>query len=82
MHGSRFNCAVAACGALVMMASSGNLTAAELRLLAGGAMTTVWAELKPKFEDASGHKLNIFYRTSLRRLRLARRLTSLSCLLT
>lgn len=64
MHASRFNCAVAACGALVMMASSGNLTAAELRLLAGGAMTTVWAELKPKFEDASGHKLDIFFGTT------------------
>jgi len=64
MHGSRFNCAVAACGALVMMASSGNLTAAELRLLAGGAMTTVWAELKPKFEEASGHKLDIFFGTT------------------
>jgi molybdate transport system substrate-binding protein len=64
MHGSRFNCAVAACGALVMMASSGNLTAAELRLLAGGAMTNVWAEIKPKFEEASGHKLDIFFGTT------------------
>src|SRR4029079_812178 len=37
--------------------------AAELRVLAGGAMTAVWAEIKPKFEQASGHKLDIFYGT-------------------
>lgn len=47
-----------------MMASSGSLTAAELRLLAGGAMTNVWAEIKPKFEEASGHKLDIFFGTT------------------
>src|SRR5262245_16427529 len=64
MNGSRFNCAVAAWGALAMMASSGSLTAAELRLLAGGAMTNVWAEIKPKFEEASGHKLDIFFGTT------------------
>jgi molybdate transport system substrate-binding protein len=38
--------------------------AAELRVLAGGAMTAVWAELKPKFEQASGHKLDIFFGTT------------------
>jgi molybdate transport system substrate-binding protein len=65
MNGSRFNCAVAVCGALVMMtALSGTLTAAELRLLAGGAMTNVWAEIKPEFEEASGHKLDIFFGTT------------------
>lgn len=64
MHGSRIKCAVAACGALVMMASSASLTAAELRLLAGGAMTNVWADIKPKFEEASGHKLDIFFGTT------------------
>ena len=38
--------------------------AAEIRVLAGGAMTTVWAEMKPKFEQASGHKLDIFFGTT------------------
>src|SRR5881394_4322260 len=38
--------------------------AAELRVLAGGAMTAVWAEVKPKFEQASGHKLEIFFGTT------------------
>ena len=47
-----------------MMASSASLTAAELRLLAGGAMTNVWADIKPKFEEASGHKLDIFFGTT------------------
>nr|WP_249159821.1 substrate-binding domain-containing protein [Bradyrhizobium tropiciagri] len=38
--------------------------AAEIRVLAGGAMTAVWTELKPKFEQASGHKLDIFFGTT------------------
>jgi molybdate transport system substrate-binding protein len=38
--------------------------AAELRVLAGGAMTAVWTEVKPKFEQASGHKLDIFFGTT------------------
>ena len=38
--------------------------AAELRVLAGGAMTAVWAEIKPKFEQAFGHKLDIFFGTT------------------
>ena len=38
--------------------------AAELRVLAGGAMTAVWAEVKPKFEETSGHKLDIFFGTT------------------
>ena len=42
------------------MALAHGAQAAELRVLAGGAMTAVWAEVKPKFEQASGHKLDIF----------------------
>jgi molybdate transport system substrate-binding protein len=38
--------------------------AAEVRVLAGGAMTGVWADVKPKFEQASGHKLEIFFGTT------------------
>lgn len=38
--------------------------AAELRLLAGGGMAREWAELKPKFEQASGHRLDIFFGTA------------------
>jgi molybdate transport system substrate-binding protein len=64
MKRSSVNFAVAACGVLVMIASSGSLGAAELRLLAGGAMLNVWAEIKPKFEKASGHKLEIFFGTT------------------
>jgi molybdate transport system substrate-binding protein len=46
------------------IASVENLDAAELRVLAGGAMTNVWAEIKPQFEQASGHKLEIFFGTT------------------
>src|SRR5262245_43467362 len=63
MKSPSVNFAVAACGVLLMIASSGRL-GAELRLLAGGAMVNVWAELKPKFEAASGHKLDIFFGTT------------------
>src|SRR5690349_2631094 len=38
--------------------------AAEIRVLAGGAMNAVWTEIKPKFEQASGHKLDIFFGTT------------------
>jgi molybdate transport system substrate-binding protein len=34
------------------MALAHGAQAAELRVLAGGAMTAVWAEMKPKFEQA------------------------------
>jgi molybdate transport system substrate-binding protein len=38
--------------------------AAELRVLAGGGMAGEWGLLKPKFEQASGHKLEIFFGTT------------------
>src|SRR4029079_17434674 len=50
--------------ALSLTLSSTVSHAAELRVLAGGAMTAVWAEVKPKFEQASGHKLDIFFGTT------------------
>src|SRR3954468_15374073 len=50
--------------ALSLTLSSTVSHAAELRVLAGGAMTAVWAEIKPKFEQASGHTLDIFYGTT------------------
>jgi molybdate transport system substrate-binding protein len=51
------------CFAIVLLTITG-AHAAELRVLAGGAMTAVWGELKPKFEQASGHKLEIFFGTT------------------
>jgi molybdate transport system substrate-binding protein len=45
--------------------------AAELRLLTGGAMTKIWVELKPKFEQASGHKLSIRFGTTPELIKLA-----------
>ena len=55
--------AVVACGSM-LTATSGTMGAAELRLLAGGAMANVWAEIKPQFESVSGHKLEIFFGTT------------------
>jgi molybdate transport system substrate-binding protein len=48
----------------IVLLSISSLQAAELRVLAGGAMRAVWAELKPKFEQASGHKLEMVFGTT------------------
>src|SRR5438477_12115602 len=53
---------VALMGAAMALAQGAQ--AAELRVRAGGAMTAVWAEVKPKFEQASGHNLDIFFGTT------------------
>lgn len=55
---------VAFLAAVVASFPASNAKAAELRVLAGGAMTAVWAEVKPKFEQASGYKLDIFFGTT------------------
>jgi len=59
----RLNAAIVACCAFLAM-SNGNVHAADLRLLAGGAMADVWAAIKPQFEQTSGHKLDIFFGTT------------------
>ena len=46
------------------MALAPTVHAAELRVLTGGSMTAVWGELKPKFEHASGHTLDVFFGTT------------------
>jgi molybdate transport system substrate-binding protein len=58
-----FTAAVPVLGLMLMM-SSANLHAAELRILAGGGMAPVFAELKPAFERASGHRLDIVFGTT------------------
>jgi molybdate transport system substrate-binding protein len=35
-----------------------------LRILAGGGMAGVWVDLKPQFEQLSGHRLDIFFGTT------------------
>ena len=45
--------------------------ASEIKLLAGGAMTSVWAEIQPKFEQASGHKLVVRFGTTPELIKLA-----------
>jgi molybdate transport system substrate-binding protein len=45
--------------------------AAELRVLAGGSMTTVLNELGPQFERASGHKLTIHFDSTPNLIKLA-----------
>jgi molybdate transport system substrate-binding protein len=51
-------------GLALVLSPSTNVQAAELKLLAGGAMSSVWADIKPEFERASGHKLEIFFGTT------------------
>jgi molybdate transport system substrate-binding protein len=45
--------------------------AAELKVLAGGSMTTVLNELGPQFERASGHKLTIHFDSTPNLIKLA-----------
>src|SRR3954463_7474549 len=51
-------------GFAIVLLPIANVHAAELRVLAGGAMSAVWGELRPQFEQASGHKLEIFFGTT------------------
>lgn len=51
-------------GLALVLSLSANVQAAELKLLAGGAMSSVWAEIKPQFEQTSGHRLEIFFGTT------------------
>lgn len=51
-------------GVAIVLVCLVNSEAAELRVLAGGAMKTIWEELEPKFEQASGHKIIIRFGTT------------------
>ena len=51
--------AAAMAGALIM--TSTDVKAAELKVLAGGSMTASLKELAPRFEKATGHKLDIAF---------------------
>jgi molybdate transport system substrate-binding protein len=48
----------------VVSASTAQPRAAQLRLLAGGAMARAWADLKPHVEQACGHPLEIVFGTT------------------
>ena len=50
---------------------SSNLQAAELKVLAGGSLTTVLNDLGPQFERASGHKLVIHFDSTPNLIKLA-----------
>jgi molybdate transport system substrate-binding protein len=60
----RYSLPVAASVLGLAFVLSPSVQAAELRLLAGGAMSGVWADIKPQFEQASGHRLEIFFGTT------------------
>ena len=42
------------------MSSTPHERSAEIRVLIGGGMAAVFADLKPRFEQASGHRLDLF----------------------
>jgi molybdate transport system substrate-binding protein len=58
------NVVASAFGLGMILLSLRDVQAAEIRILAGGAMKTIWSELEPKFEQASGHKLIIRFGTT------------------
>lgn len=59
-----YNAVASTVGLAIVLLPLANAQGAEIRVLAGGAMTAVWGELEPKFEQASGHKLEIFFGTT------------------
>jgi len=56
---------------LVLVMSSADAKAAELKVLAGGSMTGPLNELAPQFEKASGHKLVIHFDSTPNLIKLA-----------
>jgi molybdate transport system substrate-binding protein len=48
-------------GLVLAMSSSADLSAAELKVVAGGSLVPLLKELGPQFEKASGHKLSIHF---------------------
>jgi molybdate transport system substrate-binding protein len=58
-------------GLAVVCLPMGGLHAAELRVLAGGSLRSVLAELGPQFERHSGHKLIIHFDTTPNLIKLA-----------
>jgi molybdate transport system substrate-binding protein len=55
----------------LVLSPSPQLHAAELKILAGGSMTSVLNELAPPFERASGHKLIIHFDSTPNLIKLA-----------
>jgi molybdate transport system substrate-binding protein len=58
-------------GLALVLPSVAKVGAAELKVLAGGSMTTVLNELGPQFERASGHKLVIHFDSTPNLIKLA-----------
>jgi molybdate transport system substrate-binding protein len=58
-------------GLALVLPPSGNVQAAEVQVLAGGAMTAAIKELGAQFESASGHKLVIRFGTTPELIKLA-----------
>src|SRR5688572_14976578 len=48
-------------GVIALVAQSVTATAAEVKVMAGGAMSGAFGELFPQFERATGHKIVIQY---------------------
>ena len=58
-------------GLAPVLSPTGDLHAAELKVLAGGSLRSVLTELGPQFERTSGHKLDIHFDTTPNLIKLA-----------
>ena len=59
-------------GLALVLSPIANLQAAELKILAGGAMTGPLKDLGAQFESASGHKIVFRFATTPELIKLAR----------
>jgi molybdate transport system substrate-binding protein len=71
MKMSLFAAVASMLGGAPVLSSIGSLHAAELKVLAGGSLTSVLTELGPAFERTSGHKLVIHFDSTPNLIQLA-----------
>ena len=67
----RFSLAATMLGLAVAIAPAARAQAAELKVLAGGSMTASLKELGPRFEKATGHKLDITFAATPELIKMA-----------
>jgi molybdate transport system substrate-binding protein len=67
----RFSLAATMLGLAMAIAPAAGAQAAELKVLGGGSMTASLKELAPRFEKATGHKLDMTFAATPELIKMA-----------